>query len=298
TSPGRFPANHRQPMKASIRAAVKEIRTDRDRGARELALAALRALHTVAADTSEKEFRESARALALARPMMAAIQNSLALAWSRHLTDSDRSKAVHEAIETIEAAPEAIAIVGRSVIPADTVMTYSYSSTVVDLLSRIGSRRAIISEARPLGEGLKLARALRSAGLAVTFITEAQMGLFVHEADAVVVGADTVLPSGDLVNKIGTRLLALAAKDARIPFYSVTETLKVAAPSEPQPGAPDEGRASESCAARWLEVRNIYLEATPRRLITGYITEDGLIAPGRMKPYARKADKRWRALML
>lgn len=298
TPPHSFAANRHQSMKASIRAAVKEIRADRDRGARELALAALRALHAVSTKTTEEEFRESARALALARPMMAAIQNSLALAWSRHLAGSDPRTAVAEAIETIEIASEGIALAGRSVVPADTVMTYSYSSTVVELLSRTRPRKAIVSEARPLGEGLKLARALRSAGLAVTFITEAQMGLFVHEADAVVVGADTILPSGELVNKIGTRLLALAAKDAKIPFYSVTETLKVAAPSEPQPFAPEEGRASEICAARWLEVRNVYLEATPRRLVTGYITEDGLIKPGRMRPYARSADKRWRALML
>ena len=285
-------------MKASIRTAVKEIRADRDRGARELALAALRALLDVAPDSAEKEFKESARALALARPMMAAIQNALALAWSHYLAGADPKTAVDQAIETIEIAPEGMALAGRLVVPADTIMTYSYSSTVIELLSRLRPRRAIVSEARPLGEGLRHARALRSAGLAVTLITEAQMALFVQEADAIVVGADTVLPNGDLVNKIGTRLLALAAKGAQVPFYSVTETLKVAAPSEPQPFAPEEGPASEISSARWLEVRNVYFEATPRKLVTGYITEEGVLTPGRMGPYARRADKRWRALML
>jgi translation initiation factor 2B subunit (eIF-2B alpha/beta/delta family) len=229
--------------------------------------------------------------------MMAAIENALALAWSRYLNGSDPRTAVNEAIETIEVAPEGIALAGRTVVPTDTVMTYSYSSTVIELLSRLRPRRAIVSEARPLGEGLRHARALRSAGLAVTLITEAQMALFVHEADAVIVGADTVLPNGDLVNKIGTRLLALAAKSAQIPFYSVTETLKVAAPSEPQPFAPEEGPASEISSARWLEVRNVYLEATPRKLLTGYTTENGVLTPGRLGPYARQADKRWRKLM-
>ena len=285
-------------MKASIRTAVKEIRTDRDHGARELALIALRSLLAVAPNSVEKEFKESAKALALARPMMAAIQNALALAWSHYLAGSDPRAAVQQAIETIEVASDGMAIAGRSVVPADTVMTYSYSSTVIELLSRLRPRRAIMSEARPLGEGLRHARALRSAGLAVTLITEAQMALFVQEADAIVVGADTILPNGDLVNKIGTRLLALAAKDAQIPFYSVAETLKVAAPSEPQPFAPEEGPASEISSARWLEVRNVYFEATPRRLVTGYITERGVLTPGRMAPYARRADKRWRALML
>jgi translation initiation factor eIF-2B subunit delta len=284
-------------MKAQIRQAVKDLRSDRERGARQLALAALEALASVT-DDDRAEFRESARALAFARPMMAAVQNAVALAWSNCLAGSEPAAAVQDAIDSIEIAPEGMTLAARSIAPRDTIMTYSYSSTVVELLSRLKTRRAIISEARPLGEGLAQARELRSAGIAVTFITEAQIALFVQEADAVIVGADTILPEGDLINKIGTRLLALAANDAGIPFYSVTETLKVAAPSEPMPFAPEEGRRREITSARWLEVRNVYFEATPGRLLTGYITEDGIIKPGKIAPYAKRADERWRALML
>lgn len=284
-------------MKAQIRTAVKELRADRDSGARQLALAALEALASVA-DDGRDEFRESARALALAKPMMAAIQNAVALAWSNCEAGADPPVAVRDAIDSIEVAPEGMAIAARKVLPGDTVMPYSYSSTVTELLSRIKPRRAIISEARPLGEGIKQARELRAAGIAVTFITEAQMALFVQEADAVVVGADTILPDGDLINKIGTRLLALAARDAGVPFYSATETLKVAAPSAPLPFAPEEGRKREITSIRWLEVRNVYFEATPGRLVTGYITEEGLIKPSKVKPFARRADDNWRALML
>ena len=284
-------------MKSQIRTAVKGIRANKDSGARQLALAALEALASVANDGKD-EVRESARALALAQPMMAAVQNAMALAWSHCQNGTEPAAAVKDAIDAIEVAPEGMAIAARKVLPGDTVMTYSYSSTVSELLSRIKPRRAIISEARPLGEGIRLARELRSAGIAVTFITEAQMALFVQEADAVVVGADTILPDGDLINKIGTRLLALAAKDAEVPFYSATETLKVAAPSEPMPFAPEEGRAREITSVRWLEVRNVYYEATPGRLITGYITEEGLIKPSKVGPFARRADDNWRALML
>lgn len=284
-------------MRTLIRSAVRELQSDKERGARQLALAALEALASVA-DDGPAEFRESARALALARPMMAAIQNAVALAWSNCEAGAEPAVAVQDAIDAIEVSPEGMTIAARKVLPGDTIMTYSYSSTVIELLSRIKPRRAIISEARPLGEGLAQARELRSAGIAVTFITEAQMALFVQEADAVVVGADTILPDGDLINKIGTRLLALAAKDADVPFYSATETFKVAGPSEPLPFAPEEGRAREITSVRWLEVRNVYYEATPGRLISGYITEEGLIKPGKVQPFAERADKNWRALML
>lgn len=230
--------------------------------------------------------------------MMAAIQNAVALAWSNCRAGAEPAVAVNDAIDAIEVAPEGMAIAGRKAVPGDTVMTYSYSSTVSELLSRLKPRRAIISEGRPLGEGIRLARELRSAGIAVTFITEAQMALFVQEADAVVVGADTVLPEGDLINKIGTRLLALAARDAEVPFFSATETLKVAAPSAPLPFAPEDGRTREITSVRWLEVRNVYYEATPGRLVSGYITEEGLVKPSKVQPFARRADDNWRALML
>lgn len=284
-------------MKPEIRAAIKEIRSDRERGARQLALAAVEALASVADDDRET-FKESARALALARPMMAAIQNAVALAWHNCANGAEPHVAVQDAIDAIEQAPEGMTLAARSVIPNDTVMTYSYSSTVIEVLSRIKPRRAIVSEGRPLGEGLAQARELRSAGIAVTFITEAEMALFVQEADAVVVGADTILPEGDFINKIGTRLLALAAKDADVPFYSVAETLKVVAPSEPIPFAPEEGRSREITSARWLEVRNVIYESTPGRLVAAYITEEGLLKPGGIKRYVKLADERWRALML
>jgi len=283
-------------MRAEIRTAVKEIRADREKGARQLALAALQALREVAPDTSGEDFRDHCRALALARPMMAAIENALASAWSRYLETGDAPGAVDETTESIESAPEGMALAARKVVPHGTVMTYSYSSSVIELLARIKPRRVIVSEARPAYEGVRVAKELVRAGISLTLITEAQMALFAHEADAVVVGADTILPEGDFINKIGTRLLALAARDAEVPFYSVSETLKVAAPSEPLPFAPEEGAPKEVCAEKWLEVRNVYFEVVPARLVTSYITEQGLLDPSDVGRFAEEADHRWRAL--
>jgi translation initiation factor eIF-2B subunit delta len=284
-------------MKAEIKSAISEIRSDRDRGARQLALAALEALGGVAKGMPGEELRDTCRTLALARPMMAAIENAVAAAWSRYLETGDAPQAVADTIEAISTAPEGMALAARKVIPSGTVMSYSYSSTVIELLSRLKPRRVIITEARPTNEGIRVAKELVRAGVSATMITEAQMSLFAHEADAVVVGADSVLPEGDFINKIGTRLLALAARDADVPFYSATETLKVTAPSEPMPFAPEEGKAKEICGEKWLEVRNVYYELTPARLITAYITEHGVLDPAEMQTYSAEAEKRWQALM-
>lgn len=284
-------------MKPEIRAAVKEIRSDRERGARQLALATLEALRAVAPDCTGEEFREHARALALARPMMAATQNAVALAWSRYLDTGNAVHAVDDVIEAIETATDGMAAAARRVVPTGTLMTYSYSSSVIELLGRLKPRRVIVSETRPSHEGIRMARELVAQGISMTLITEAQMALFAQEADAVVVGADTILPEGDLINRIGTRLLALAARDADVPLYAISETLKVAAPSEPIPFAPEEGKAKEVCDEKWLEVRNVYYELTPARLVTAYVTETGLVDPADVGRFAEAAEKRWHSLM-
>ena len=284
-------------MKPEIRAAVREIRSDRDSGARQLALATLEALRSVAPECTGEEFRECARELALARPMMAATQNAVARAWSRYLDTGTAAGAVDDVIESIQTAADGMAASARSAVPTDTLMTYSYSSSVIELLGRLRPRRVIVSETRPSHEGVRMARELVAQGISMTLITEAQMALFVQEADAVIVGADTILPEGDLINRIGTRLLALAAKDAEVPLYSISETLKVAAPSEPIPFAPEEGKPNEVCNEKWLEVRNVYYEMTPARLVTSYVTETGVLDPSAVGRFAEDAEKRWRALM-
>jgi translation initiation factor 2B subunit (eIF-2B alpha/beta/delta family) len=204
---------------------------------------------------------------------------------------------VEETIEAIETAPEEMSIAARKTVPTGTVMTHSYSNTIVELLTRVKPRRVIVTESRPFNDGLRLAKKLVHAGISATLVTDAQMALFVHEADAVLVGADTILPEGDFINKIGTRLLALAAKDAEVPFYAAAETLKVAAPSEPLPFAPEEGKAKEICTEKWLEVRNVYYEVTPSRLVTSFITENGLLDPSDVERFSAEAERRWQALM-
>ena len=183
------------------------------------------------------------------------------------------------------------------VVPRDTLITLTYSSAVIEVLGRLRPRRVIVSESRPLYEGLRTARALAAHGISLTLITEAQMALFVREAEAVVVGADSVQPDGSFVNKVGTHLLALAARAERVPMYVLAETLKVAAPSQPRRFTVEEGRRSEVTRKHWLEVRNVYFEVIPARLVTAYVTEEGIRKPAEMGRYASEAERRWRALM-
>jgi translation initiation factor 2B subunit (eIF-2B alpha/beta/delta family) len=284
-------------MRPEIRTAIKDIQANRDSGARQLALAALKALRVFETNCNGEELRATCRQLALARPMNAAIENAVAAAWSRYLETNDCLRSVDETIEMIELGPEELALAAGKVVPNGTIMTHSWSTTVIELLSTMKPLRVIVSEARPFNEGVRVAKELVRNGISTTLITEAQMALFVHEADAVVVGADTILPEGDFINKIGTRGLALAAKDAEVPFYPVAETLKISAPSEPLPFSLQEGKAQEICDQKWLEVRNVYYEVTPARLVTAYVTEHGPLDPADVQRFSSQAEHRWQALM-
>jgi translation initiation factor 2B subunit (eIF-2B alpha/beta/delta family) len=107
---------------------------------------------------------------------------------------------------------------------------------------------------------------------------------------AVLVGADTVFANGAVVNKVGTLALALLARQARVPFFVASESLKVApsrwkeaAETPPLEGSPE-------------EPPSVYFDVTPPRLITALITEEGVFRPRQLAPLARRARRWQRAL--
>ena len=153
-----------------------------------------------------------------------------------------------------------------------------------------------VDETRPRSQGSKLtAWELGEHGVAHTVIADNAGGhLMQHgKVDAVIVGTDRTTYTGDVANKIGTYLKALAAKDNGIPFY-------VALPSssfdwnirDGLKDIPIEERGSEEVshadglhAGTHVEVRvapenspaaNFGFDVTPRQLITGLITERGI----------------------
>ena len=153
-----------------------------------------------------------------------------------------------------------------------------------------------VDETRPRSQGSKLtAWELGQHGVPHTIIADNTGGHLMQrgKVDAVIVGTDRTTYTGDVANKIGTYLKALAAKDNGVPFY-------VALPSSSfdwniRDGLreiPIEERGSEevNCADGWhdgrqIEVRvapesspaaNFGFDVTPRQLVTGLITERGI----------------------
>src|SRR5437016_82538 len=153
-----------------------------------------------------------------------------------------------------------------------------------------------VAETRPRNQGSKLtAWELSEHGVPHTVIADSAAGHLMQrgEVDLVIIGTDRTTYTGDVANKIGTYLKAVAAKDNNVPFY-------VALPSssldwkmrDGLKEIPIEERGAEEVkhADGWLDWRqaevrvtpkgspaaNYGFDVTPRRLVTGLITERGV----------------------
>ena len=103
------------------------------------------------------------------------------------------------------------------------------------------------------------------------------------------VGADRVAANGDVANKIGTYMLALAAKDNQVPFFVVSPTSTVDLSLQDGNQIPIEERdpgevlgiqfLGERVAPEGARARNPAFDVTPHRLITGIVTENGVVYP-------------------
>lgn len=245
--------------------------------------------------------REVATALAQAQPSMAAVTNAVGavvLAASKKapsgLSAMRRAASAQgrQIFDSWGKASRRIVRQAERTLPSGTIMTHSYSATTFATLERLASRGSpiIVTESAPLNEGRTVARLLARLDVPVTLIADAQAAAFMPEAEAVLVGADTVFANGAVVNKVGTCALALLARNAHIPFYVATETLKVA------PGRPETAQRASEEKQTGLAIPAVYFDLTPPRLVTALITEEGVFAPREIRPLATRARQYRKAL--
>jgi methylthioribose-1-phosphate isomerase len=155
--------------------------------------------------------------------------------------------------------------------------------------------KVFADETRPLLQGSRLtAYELLRSGVDVTVITDGMAASVMSKGwiDACIVGCDRMAANGDVANKIGTYGVALLAKAHQIPFY-VACPLSTVDPKTPQgkdieieERDPSEvtGFMGVSTAPVGAKVYNPAFDVTPHHLVSGVITEKGLIRA----PYAER----------
>ena len=150
--------------------------------------------------------------------------------------------------------------------------------------------KVFADETRPRQQGARLTTwELTQDGIPTTLITDGMCSYFMSKGmiDMVVVGADRIAANGDTANKIGTYTVAIAAKYHNVPFYIAAPLSTIDTSIKSGKEIPIEERSHEEVThingdwvcAKEVNVINPGFDVTPNELITGIITEKGILKP-------------------
>jgi len=149
--------------------------------------------------------------------------------------------------------------------------------------------KVIATETRPVQQGSRLtAFELKHDGIDVTLIPDTAVGYTMANGlvNGVIVGADRILRTGHVFNKIGTYQVATMAKQHNIPFYVAAPLSTFDLESRPEDVIIEQRNASEvtgigdkKTAPDGIDVINPAFDMTPPELISGIITENGIVKP-------------------
>lgn len=290
-------------MTDNLHVTVERIRRLEVQGARNVAIAAIKALESLAKETKAKtretfmkELSEAKTLLFAARETEPLMRNAVRWVMSQ-VEDSDErnvcelanlvSSSSQNFQKNLEASKKRIAEIGsKRVLDGFVVFTHCHSSTVTSMLSMAlkegKSFEVICTETRPAFQGRITAKEMLALGVKTTFIVDSAARSFMKNVDLVVVGADAITSEGNVVNKIGSGTLALLAREARKPFYVVSELLKFDPATLYGEYEKIEERSRDEVwkeAPAELTVRNPAFDVTPRDLIHGVICEEGIVSP-------------------
>lgn len=197
-----------------------------------------------------------------------------------YLEAPNGAEAVAEAVAVLETrirqSWRGIAEAGQGVIPDHgTVMIHSASSTVrtvLEVARESAEFDVVCTRAMPIGEGIEMAADLRDVGLDVELIDDETAIEVLAGMDVVLAGADAIGPN-QVINKVGTAVLAGAAKAIGVPFYLVAATNKVLPESLFNAALQRRGREDLS-------------EAITLDVFTGVVTELGVMDSAAISEFA------------
>jgi ribose 1,5-bisphosphate isomerase len=286
-----------------IQSAAEKIKRLEVQGARNVAIAAIKALeiqaHQTRVKTKKDFFKEFSKAKAIlfaSRETEPLMRN--AVRWVINQVEKSDEKSVRKLAEAIslfskeflknlEDSKKKIAQIGaKRIRDGSVIFTHCHSSTVNYMLERAKkegkSFEVICTETRPIFQGRTTAKEMLELGIKTTFIVDSAARFFMNQVDLVIVGADAMTSEGNVINKIGTSMMALVAREARTPFYVVSELLKF----DPMTMYGDYEKIEERSPEEiWrdppkdLIIKNPAFDVTRRDFIHGIICEGGIISP-------------------
>jgi len=239
-------------------------------GAEEVAIAGIKAWQ------ASNDKQKTAQLLLNARPDEAMLKNSL-----KYLVKYVDTKAL---LEEISSSKAKIIESGSSLIKDGSIIyTHCHSSTVEAIIEHAALSKKVFvhsTETRPHLQGRITARKLASHGIPVDFYVDSAALYALEGADMMMIGAD-VITSKSIINKVGSRLIAMAAYDLHVPVYVASNAMKFD-PASLHEKEKIEVRSKDEVwktRNRMINIHNPIFEEVPAKYVKGIVTQFGTLQP-------------------
>lgn len=276
---------------------IKELK--KIQGASNIAKHALKALIWVSKTSKAKttgnfkrELKKAEQLLINARPTEPMTRNAIKYVIYMAKKEKDIKKLKKRIIfyskkclDKFKKAKITIAEIGsRKVKQNSSILTHCHSSNVINILKNCKKKKikVVCTETRPLFQGRRTARDLTKVGVPVTMIVDSAAANLIRKCSMVIIGADVITSEGNIINKIGSKALAILSKHYDIPFYIAAETWKFnpkTAFGEIETIEQRNPKEVWKNPPKKLKILNPAFEAVGKELIDGIITEEGVFAP-------------------
>lgn len=252
---------------------VKDIKSIKIQGARNVAKAALKAYYLIPGKKSKK-------ILLASRPTEPMMENVLDMAESQKFSYG-------EILSHFDSAQSGI---NKNILKLiknnDVIFTHCHSTNVTNALiyaHKKGKKFQIYNtETRPLFQGRKTAKELRKAGIKVTMFVDSAIAFAIEKnnskdrvyADKIFIGADALLKDG-IINKVGSNLIAEISKIHKIPLYIIADSWKFT-----KNKIKIEQRNLNEVwdkAPKNIKIKNPAFEFVSKKYISGIVTELGIM---------------------
>lgn len=268
---------------SSIQDTVDNIKSVKIQGAREIAIYALKFLQKFC----EKEgftskFDAATTVLEETRPTAVVLHNILNI-----LKKERNMETINSLLKELDNATKKISINGNKIIQNNyLIMTHCHSGEAMSVIKQANISKknvsVIATETEPLEQGIKTAKEMAKNNIDVTLITDSAAGHFMKDVDMVLVGSDALRKEG-VINKIGTVMLAIAAKAHKKPFYVAANHFKF---DKRKKIVIEERPTNEvHTKIKGVKIRNPAFDVTPWKYVTAVITDNGIFKPEEIKRF-------------
>lgn len=185
-----------------------------------------------------------------------------------------------------EARSKIARIASAWIAPGSNILTHSKSRVVLQILREAHQKNSnfhvFVCESRPDNSGTSLVEDLKNIGIKCTLILDAAAGAIMEKIDFVLLGAEGVVESGGIINKIGSSTIGLCAKMLNKPVYVAVESFKFVRfyPLNNR-DVPDEFKYKYSTitSGKNLQFEHPLIDYTQPSLITLLFTDIGTLTP-------------------